>query len=87
MIVGLAFGTLAIFNRNSDGEWDLSSYHLVKIGLPYQSVRELLVVNDKVWCGYRNKIHVLQPENMQIVHTLEAHPRRESPVREKDKIQ
>lgn len=34
----------------------------------------------KVWCGYRNKLHVLQPHDLQVVHTLEAHPRRESPV-------
>ncbi|XP_019867999.1 JNK-interacting protein 3 isoform X2 [Aethina tumida] len=82
VIVALACGAVAIFRRNMEGEWDLSKYHLVQIGLPYQSVRQLAVVGDKVWCGYRNKLHVLEPKELKIVHTLEAHPRRDSPVRQ-----
>uniref|UniRef100_A0A6P7GY34 JNK-interacting protein 3 n=1 Tax=Diabrotica virgifera virgifera TaxID=50390 RepID=A0A6P7GY34_DIAVI len=82
VVVALACGQVAVFRRDSEGEWDLSQYHLVHIGLPHQSVRQLAVVGDKIWCGYRNKIHVLQPHDMQIIHTLEAHPRRESPVRQ-----
>ncbi|XP_018571079.1 JNK-interacting protein 3 isoform X4 [Anoplophora glabripennis] len=82
VVVALACGQVAIFKRNSEGEWDLSQYHLVQLGLPHQSVRQLAVVGDKVWCGYRNKIHVLQPHDLQVIHTLEAHPRRESPVRQ-----
>lgn len=78
--MALACGAVAIFRRNMEGEWDLSKYHLVQIGLPYQSVRQLAVVGDKVWCGYRNKLHVLEPKELKIVHTLEAHPRRDSPV-------
>jgi mitogen-activated protein kinase 8 interacting protein 3 len=80
VVAALACGTLAIFARNDEGEWDLSRYHLVQVGLPYQSVRCLAVVGDKVWCGYRNKIHVLEPHELKIIHSLEAHPRRESPV-------
>ncbi|KAG5900685.1 hypothetical protein JTB14_005949 [Gonioctena quinquepunctata] len=82
VVVALACGQVAIFRRHEEGEWDLSKYHLVQIGLPHQSVRQLAVVGDKVWCGYRNKIHVLQPHDLKIIHTLEAHPRRESPVRQ-----
>jgi hypothetical protein len=82
VVAALACGTLAIFARNDEGEWDLSRYHLVQVGLPYQSVRCLAVVGDKVWCGYRNKIHVLEPHELKIIHSLEAHPRRESPVRQ-----
>lgn len=80
VVVALANAQIAVFKRNQDGEWDLSRYHIVQIGLPHQSVRQLEVVGDKVWCGYRNKIHVLQPRELKIIHTLEAHPRRESPV-------
>lgn len=80
VVVALANGQIAVFKRTSSGEWDLSQYHIVQIGLPHQSVRKLAVVGDKVWCGYRNKIHVLQPRELKIIHTLEAHPRRESPV-------
>ncbi|CAH1995293.1 unnamed protein product [Acanthoscelides obtectus] len=82
VIAALACGQVAIFSRNSEGEWDLSRYHLVQLGLPHQSVRQLTAVGDKVWCGYRNKIHVLQPRELKVIHTLEAHPRRESPVRQ-----
>ncbi|CAH0547259.1 unnamed protein product [Brassicogethes aeneus] len=82
VIVALACGAVAIFKRNIEGEWDLSKYHLVQIGLPHQSVRQLAVVGDKVWCGYRNKLHVLNPQELRIIHTLEAHPRRDSPVRQ-----
>ncbi|XP_074026144.1 JNK-interacting protein syd isoform X2 [Leptinotarsa decemlineata] len=82
VVVALACGQIAIFGRNQEGEWDLSQYHLVQIGLPHQSIRQLAVVGDKVWCGYRNKIHVLLPNDLKIAYTLEAHPRRESPVRQ-----
>nr|CAH7741359.1 unnamed protein product [Callosobruchus chinensis] len=82
VIAALACGQVAIFSRNAEGEWDLSCYHLLQIGLPHQSVRQLTVVGDKVWCGYRNKIHVFQPRELKVIHTLEAHPRRESPVRQ-----
>ncbi|XP_056648463.1 JNK-interacting protein 3 isoform X2 [Diorhabda sublineata] len=82
VVVAIACGQVAVFRRDPEGEWDLSRYHLVQLGLPHQSVRQLAIVGDKVWCGYRNKIHVLQPHDLKIVHTLEAHPRRESPVRQ-----
>ncbi|XP_066147716.1 JNK-interacting protein 3 isoform X2 [Euwallacea fornicatus] len=82
VMVALANAQVAVFKRTEEGEWDLSQYHIVQIGLPHQSVRQLAVVGDKVWCGYRNKIHVLQPRELKICHTLEAHPRRESPVRQ-----
>jgi hypothetical protein len=26
----------------------------------------MAMVHDKVWCGYKNKIHVIQPKSMQI---------------------
>ncbi|XP_022910813.2 JNK-interacting protein 3 isoform X1 [Onthophagus taurus] len=81
VVVALANGTVAIFRRNSDGEWDLSKYHVVQLGLPQISVRCLAAVGDKVWCGYNNLIHVLDPMELKVVHSLEAHPRRESPVK------
>ncbi|XP_050312049.1 JNK-interacting protein 3 isoform X2 [Anthonomus grandis grandis] len=82
VVVAVANGQVVIFKRNKEGEWDLSQYHIVKIGLPHQSVRQLAVVGERVWCGYRNKVYVLEPRELKIVHTLEAHPRRESPVRQ-----
>lgn len=49
-----------------DGQWDLSNYHLMDLGRPHHSIRCMAVVHDKVWCGYKNKIHVIQPKSMQI---------------------
>jgi len=82
VVVALADGTVAVFKRDVEGHWDLSQYHLVQLGLPQHSVRCLSVVGDKVWCGYRNKVHVLDPKDLKIVHSLEAHPRKESQVRQ-----
>uniref|UniRef100_A0A287DAT1 Sperm associated antigen 9 n=1 Tax=Ictidomys tridecemlineatus TaxID=43179 RepID=A0A287DAT1_ICTTR len=58
VLVALADGTLAIFHRGVDGQWDLSNYHLLDLGRPHHSIRCMTVVHDKVWCGYRNKIYV-----------------------------
>ncbi|TKC51395.1 hypothetical protein EI555_019933, partial [Monodon monoceros] len=116
VLVALADGTLAIFHRGEDSQWDLSNYHLMDLGHPHHSIRCMAVVYDRVWCGYKNKVHVIQPKTMQIeasagwgFHTpsnglwwglrgvkgnalrevtgsskksFDAHPRRESQVRQ-----
>uniref|UniRef100_A0A674B8V7 C-Jun-amino-terminal kinase-interacting protein 3 n=1 Tax=Salmo trutta TaxID=8032 RepID=A0A674B8V7_SALTR len=82
VLVALADGTLAIFHRSEDGQWDLSNYHLMDLGRPHHSIRCMVMVHDKVWCGYKNKIHVIQPKSMQIEKSFDAHPRRESQVRQ-----
>lgn len=55
---------------STDGQWDLSNYHLMDLGRPHHSIRCMAVVHDKVWCGYKNKIHVIQPKSMQIEVSL-----------------
>uniref|UniRef100_A0A8C2AY39 Sperm associated antigen 9 n=1 Tax=Cyprinus carpio TaxID=7962 RepID=A0A8C2AY39_CYPCA len=50
----------------TDGQWDLTNYHLLDLGRPHHSIRCMTVVHDKVWCGYRNKIFVVQPKAMKI---------------------
>ncbi|EHH60046.1 hypothetical protein EGM_11328, partial [Macaca fascicularis] len=89
VLVALADGTLAIFHRGEDGQWDLSNYHLMDLGHPHHSIRCMAVVYDRVWCGYKNKVHVIQPKTMQIEAkapasqpSFDAHPRRESQVRQ-----
>ncbi|KAK1344680.1 hypothetical protein QTO34_013378 [Cnephaeus nilssonii] len=72
VLVALADGTLAIFHRGEDGQWDLSNYHLMDLGHPHHSIRCMAVVYDRVWCGYKNKVH----------KSFDAHPRRESQVRQ-----
>ncbi|KAI5103038.1 C-Jun-amino-terminal kinase-interacting protein 4-like, partial [Silurus meridionalis] len=87
VLVALADGTLAIFHRGVDGQWDLTNYHLLDLGRPHHSIRCMTVVHDKVWCGYRNKIYVIQPKAMKIearqtYKSFDAHPRKESQVRQ-----
>ncbi|KAG9264294.1 C-Jun-amino-terminal kinase-interacting protein 4-like [Astyanax mexicanus] len=82
VLVALADGTLAIFHRGQDSQWDLTNYHLLDLGRPHHSIRCMTVVHDKVWCGYRNKIYVIQPKAMKIEKSFDAHPRKESQVRQ-----
>uniref|UniRef100_A0A672F807 C-Jun-amino-terminal kinase-interacting protein 4 n=1 Tax=Salarias fasciatus TaxID=181472 RepID=A0A672F807_SALFA len=82
VLIALADGTLAIFHRGLDGQWDLTNYHLLDLGRPHHSIRCMTVVHDKVWCGYRNKIYVIQPKAMRIEKSFDAHPRKESQVRQ-----
>ncbi|XP_051968596.1 C-Jun-amino-terminal kinase-interacting protein 4-like isoform X2 [Xyrauchen texanus] len=82
VLVALADGTLAIFHRGVDGQWDLTNYHLLDLGRPHHSIRCMTVVHDKVWCGYRNKIFVVLPKAMKIEKSFDAHPRKESQVRQ-----
>lgn len=67
VLVALADGTVAIFRRGLDGQWDLSQYHVITLGSPQHSIRCMTVVLGKtVWCGYRNKIHIIDPIKMTL---------------------
>ncbi|XP_076319406.1 C-Jun-amino-terminal kinase-interacting protein 4-like isoform X26 [Tachypleus tridentatus] len=82
VFVALADGTVAVFHRAEDGQWDLSNYHLLDLGHPHHSVRCMAVVFGKIWCGYRNRIHVVDPKSLSVVKSFDAHPRKESQVRQ-----
>ncbi|XP_018406003.1 PREDICTED: JNK-interacting protein 3 isoform X1 [Cyphomyrmex costatus] len=83
VLVALADGTVTIFRRGIDGQWDLSQYHVITLGSPQHSIRCMSAVSGKtVWCGYRNKIHVIDPISMTLECTVDAHPRKESQVRQ-----
>lgn len=81
-MAALANGKLAIFRRQTDGQWDLNSYHLVTLGQPQHSVRCLCIVGDKIWAAHLNKIYVIDPISLNIMHILEAHPRKECQIRQ-----
>ena len=54
-----------------DGQWDLLNYHLLDLGRPKQSIRCMTVVAGKhVWCGYKNKIHIIDPQALAIEVSL-----------------
>jgi len=146
-MAALANGTIAIFHRSGDGQWDLTNYHVLDLGKPHSSIRLIVLlrrspffwafqccnkqtiekvscnfcmyrffhtgikcnmwvytyqilfqkskkiktlfriyrcmvqVHNKVWCGYRNKIYVINPKMMTVETTFDAHPRKESQVR------
>ncbi|XP_076446429.1 C-Jun-amino-terminal kinase-interacting protein 4-like isoform X16 [Babylonia areolata] len=83
VFVALADGTVAIFHRAADGQWDLLNYHLLDLGRPKSSIRCMTVVaNSRVWCGYKNKVHIISPQEMSIETSFDAHPRKESQVRQ-----
>ncbi|KAL8585682.1 hypothetical protein ACOMHN_053180 [Nucella lapillus] len=83
VFVALADGTLAIFHRGTDGQWDLLNYHILDLGRPKSSIRCMTVVaNSRVWCGYKNKVHIIRPQDMAIEKQFDAHPRKESQVRQ-----
>lgn len=60
------FTPLNLSLTRAGGQWDLTNYHLLDLGRPHHSIRCMTVVHDKVWCGYRNKIYVIQPKSMRI---------------------
>merc|ERR1719412_627607 len=83
VMAALADGTIAIFHRCPvDGQWDLKNYHLLDLGKPHHSIRCMVQVHNKIWCGYRNKIFVISPQTMTVETTFDAHPRKESQVRQ-----
>ncbi|XP_035228089.1 C-Jun-amino-terminal kinase-interacting protein 4-like isoform X1 [Stegodyphus dumicola] len=82
VVAAMANGTVAIFHRGEDNQWELNNYHLLDLGYPHYSIRCMVVVHNKVWCGYRNTIHVLCPKTLSIEKSFDAHPRKESQVRQ-----
>ncbi|XP_034480715.1 JNK-interacting protein 3 isoform X8 [Drosophila innubila] len=82
VVVALANAQLAVFRRQTDGQWDLNSYHLVTLGDRNHSIRCLCVAGERIWAAHRNKIFIVDPISLNIVHSLDAHPRKESQVRQ-----
>ncbi|OCT72955.1 hypothetical protein XELAEV_18035936mg [Xenopus laevis] len=81
VIASLGDGTLAIFNRNAERKWDLENPKVTEFGRPQQSIRCCVAVQNEVWCGYRNRIYVVDPRTAKIKKWFEATPRTESQVR------
>ena len=82
VVVALANAQLAVFRRQTDGQWDLNSYHLVTLGERNHSIRCLCVAGERIWAAHRNKIFIVDPISLNIIHSLDAHPRKESQVRQ-----
>ena len=48
VLAALADGTVAIFHRAEDGQWDLRNYYLLDLGKPHHSIRCMVQVHSKV---------------------------------------
>ncbi|KAG8434036.1 hypothetical protein GDO86_012411 [Hymenochirus boettgeri] len=81
VIASLGDGTLAIFSRNAEKLWDLENPKVLDLGRPQQSIRCSVAVQNEVWCGYRNRIYVVDPRAAKIKKSFEATNRTESQVR------
>ncbi|KAM4015340.1 C-Jun-amino-terminal kinase-interacting protein 4-like [Anomaloglossus baeobatrachus] len=81
VVTTLGDGTLAIFKRNAARNWDLDNPNVVDLGRPQQSIRCSAAVRGDVWCGYRNRIYVVDPRMAKTKIWFEATPRPESQVR------
>ncbi|XP_018409892.1 PREDICTED: C-Jun-amino-terminal kinase-interacting protein 4-like [Nanorana parkeri] len=81
VVATLGDGTLAIFSRNAARNWDLDNPKVVDLGRPQLSIRCSVSVRGEVWCGYRNRIYVVDPRTAKIKQWFEATPRSESQVR------
>ncbi len=67
VMAALADGSVAVFHRAQDGQWDLTNYHLLDLGKPHHSIRCMCVIANKhLWCGYRNRIHVVDPKSLKV---------------------
>jgi hypothetical protein len=67
VIVGLADGTVVIFHRNEEGLWDLKNFNVINFDRPHHSIRTLINVHETVWCGCRNKIFIINPDECKFV--------------------
>ncbi|XP_039596862.1 C-Jun-amino-terminal kinase-interacting protein 4 [Polypterus senegalus] len=82
MIAGLANGTLAIFSRDTGGAWDLQCHHFVSVGsAPVQPIRCSLAIQDSLWCGYWNNIHIINMQSGAMERSISVSSRREQQVR------
>uniref|UniRef100_A0AC34PW64 Uncharacterized protein n=1 Tax=Panagrolaimus sp. JU765 TaxID=591449 RepID=A0AC34PW64_9BILA len=81
VFAALANGAIAVFVRDSDGNWSDSGYHLIKLGKATSSVCHLIVVAGRIWAAYRNCVVVIDPKQLCVESAFVAHPRKDSQVR------
>ncbi|KAG7469322.1 hypothetical protein MATL_G00127570 [Megalops atlanticus] len=81
VVAGLANGTLAFFNQNSDG-WNLQHQELLSLGSPpVQPIRCCLAKGAGLWVGYWNRVHVIDVQSRKVQHSFSVSERSEQQVR------
>ncbi|XP_059813514.1 C-Jun-amino-terminal kinase-interacting protein 4-like isoform X2 [Hypanus sabinus] len=74
VIITLANGTISIFKRSTEGLWDTTAAHTLDLGPPRHPVLCAVAVFGRVWCGYRNRIYVINPRVSKIERWFEVTP-------------
>nr|XP_060636357.1 C-Jun-amino-terminal kinase-interacting protein 4-like isoform X2 [Anolis sagrei ordinatus] len=81
VVATLGDGSLAIFHRNPVRNWDLRTPRLVDLGRPRRSIRCAIPVLDRLWCGYGNRVYVLDPRTARFQRYFEVTSHPETQVR------
>nr|XP_008115419.1 PREDICTED: C-Jun-amino-terminal kinase-interacting protein 4 [Anolis carolinensis] len=81
VVAALGDGSLAIFHRNPVRNWDLRTPRLVDLGRPRRSIRCAIPVLDRLWCGYGNRVYVLEPRTARFQRYFEVTSHPETQVR------
>ncbi|GMR39845.1 hypothetical protein PMAYCL1PPCAC_10040 [Pristionchus mayeri] len=81
VFAALANGTIAVFHRNKLGGWSDEGFHVILVGRAFNSVRNLTVVEGRLWAAYKNCIVVINPTTLDVEAAFCAHPRKDSQVR------
>lgn len=67
----LANGSVLVFTRSSDGQWNIKDHRVIE--LDTMAVTSLLAVQSTMWCGCGNNIFILEPNSDFRVSNFEAH--------------
>uniref|UniRef100_UPI00398F8204 rho guanine nucleotide exchange factor 10-like protein n=1 Tax=Pristiophorus japonicus TaxID=55135 RepID=UPI00398F8204 len=83
LFAGLQDGTIAIYTRTNEGNWEWDTPRLVKVGSA--PIRSLLAVDDTVWASCRNQVTLINivcfttrcfdahpDEGMNVTHMMKA---------------
>ena len=73
VFAALTNGTLEIFNRNIQGEWDWDNHRSISIGQRRDfPVLCLLPVNHKIWSGISHTVRILDDTTLKEEHSLQV---------------
>uniref|UniRef100_A0A914D9M4 JNK-interacting protein 3 n=1 Tax=Acrobeloides nanus TaxID=290746 RepID=A0A914D9M4_9BILA len=81
VFAALANGSIAVFHRDSDGNWADNGYHILFLGKGSSAISYLTIVSGRIWAAYRNCVVIIEPKTLMIENVFVAHPRRDSQIR------
>ncbi|XP_003780965.1 rho guanine nucleotide exchange factor 17 [Otolemur garnettii] len=70
VFVSLANGELVVYQREAGHFWDPQNFKSVTLGAQGSPITKMVSVGGRLWCGYQNRILVLNPDTLQLEHTF-----------------